>query len=412
MFRLTCEIRIGRHRINEVNEVKVKRSIYSFVDTASIRLPTSAVLFKAGELNTRSLLTPGDIEKDTKFTISKKDIKGVGQRVKENTASFFNVGDHVEIWLGYDGDLELEFEGFVSRINFTTPCEIECEGYSWQLRNKVITKEFPCLKKLQDYRKTDPENKEPPGTTVREVLEFIKQGTDIVLSDNIPDIPLVSMSFNGETGTEALEKLKKDAYVTIYFNGPELYAGLKDTQLGKKAVYKEKRKWTGDKLEPLEYKEVKKPVKYAIGTNLVSSDQLRFRKAADAPLKVKVIHFTSRNVAKNEVVGVKGDIRTFYVPRIDPKEGLKGAALRMLKDLTYDGYDGKVTAFLQPFALPGFAVSLTDQNYTDRDGEYLLDSTEVTFGTGGARRVCGIGDKITKKDEQTTGTTGAGTKKA
>lgn len=411
MFRLSCEIRIGQHRFNDVNEVKVKRSIYSFVDTATIRIPTSAMLFKKGELKTRSIATPGENELAERYTITEEDTKGAGRRVLEKTGSFFSVGDPVEIWLGYDGKLELEFEGFVSKINFTTPCEVECEGYSWQLKNKVITKEFPDLKTLQDYRKKDPENKEPPQTSVREILNYITEGTDIVVSDKIPDIPLVKMSFNGETGPEALEKMKKDAFLTIYFNGPELYAGLAYTQLGKAAVRRENRKWTGKRFERLEYKEVKKAVKYEIGWNLVSSDQLKFRRAVDAPLKVKVIHFTNRNEAIEKTVGVKGDIRTFFVPHARTEKEMEDAANAMLQVLSYDGYEGKVTAFLQPFTLPGFAVSLTDKNYNDRDGVYLLDSIEVTFGTSGARRICGIGVKISKKDEQTTGTTGTGTKK-
>ncbi|MBC9915015.1 hypothetical protein [Chitinophaga varians] len=424
MFKLTCKIRIGQHFFTDVNEVKVKRSIYSFVDTATIRIPTSAVLYKTGELTTASILEPGDNTRSGKSAFSEEVMERAARRVAEKTGSFFKVGDAVEIWLGYDDENELEFEGFVSRIDFTTPCVIECEGYSWQLRNKVITQEFPALKKLQEYREKDPTYENPPKTTVKDVLNFIRQGTDIVLSDKIPNIPLVKMSFNGETGLEALEKLKREAFVTIYFNGPELYAGLKDLQPGKQAVRNENRKWTGKRFEPLKYKEIKDPVRYGIGLNLVSSEQLRYRKAIDAPLKVRVIHFTNRNVAEEVTVGERGDIRTFYVPDVDPDKELKGpkgskelkglkeVALKRLKELSYDGYDGKVTAFLQPFSAPGFAVSLRDRNYNDRDGVYVLDSTEVTFGTGGARRVCGIGDKISKKDEQTTGTTGTGAKKA
>lgn len=405
MLRLTCEIRIGQHRFNEVNEVKVKRSIYSFVDTANIRIPTSAILFKAGELNTLSILRPGENDMDS-------ETKGAARRVQEKTASFFNVGDHVEIWLGYNGELNLEFEGFVSKINYTTPCEIECEGYSWQLRNKVITKEFPDLETVQTQRAKDPDNKKPAQTSVREILNYIKQGTDIELSDNIPDVPLAKMNFDGDTGPEALEKLKNAAYLTIYFNGPELYAGLAHMEVGKAAVRKDDRTWTGKRFELLTYKDVNDAAEFHIGWNLVSTDQLRFRKAVDAPLRVKVVHFTSRNEAKSEIAGVKGDIRTFLVPNVGTPEELKKAALAKLAKLSYDGYEGKVTAFLEPFVLPGFKVSVTDENYVDRDGLYLVDSTEVTFGTGGARRICGIGVKINKKDEQATGTIDTGTKKS
>ena len=137
MFTLRCKITIGKYSFTTVNDVKIKRSIHSFIDTAYILLPASARLKNSVDLTTNSM----------------------------STAMIFSEGNPVEIRLGYDeADMKLEFKGFVKRVNATSPCEIECEGYSWQLKRKNVLwstgKEKNTLKKM---------------------LETLVQGTDITL---------------------------------------------------------------------------------------------------------------------------------------------------------------------------------------------------------------------------------------
>jgi hypothetical protein len=62
--------------------------------------------------------------------------------------------------------------------------------------------------------------------------------------------------------------------------------------------------------------------------------------------------------------------------------------------LNYTGYKGKLTSFLQPFALPGYDAYITDSRYPELVGTYLIESTEVTFGVRGARRLCEIGPRV------------------
>src|ERR1035437_1852754 len=123
------------------HSVDIEHDIFKINQPAKIRIPTSARL----------------VYKDKK----------VGESVQ--TATQFARGDKISIWLGYDTDLKLELEGFIYRINYKTPLEIECEGYEFQLRR-------PC------------ETKTWAKTTMLDVLKYLIGGTDIVLSDNIPDI--------------------------------------------------------------------------------------------------------------------------------------------------------------------------------------------------------------------------------
>lgn len=314
-----------------VTDVKIKRSIYSFVDTATITLPTSARL--------------------------KTNTKDVPQSV--STAGSFQEGDKVEIWLGYDSDdnLHREFSGFVKSVNAATPCVIDCEGYSWQLRRKNV-----------------PWSTEDDKTKLKDLLAKLVEGTDITLSKSIPDVPVHQICEGNISGTEALDWIKKNLYLTVYFSESELYAGLAYIEQPDKAH-----------------------TKYRIGWNLVKDDQLKFKKAQDVKVLVKAVSFNNRNEA---IVGQAGDssgaIRTIHVRNITSEAELKKVAEAEAGKLRYDGYEGKVTGFLEPFALPGYRVILQDPNYSEREGTYLIESTEVKFGTSGGRRICEIGKKISK----------------
>lgn len=314
-----------------VTDVKIKRSIYSFVDTATITLPTSARL--------------------------KTNTKDVPQSV--STAGSFQEGDKVEIWLGYDSDdnLHSEFSGFVKSVNAATPCVIECEGYSWQLRRKNV------------HWSTEDDK-----TKLKDLLTKLVEGTDITLSGSIPDIPVHQVCEGDISGTEALDWIKKNLYLTVYFSENELYAGLAYIEQPDKAH-----------------------TKYRIGWNLIKDDQLKFKKAQDVKVQVKAVSFNNRNEA---IVGQAGDssgaIRTIHVRNITSEAELKKVAEAEAGKLRYDGYEGKITGFLEPFALPGYRVILQDPNYSEREGTYLIESTEVKFGTSGGRRICEIGKKISK----------------
>lgn len=314
-----------------VTDVKIKRSIYSFVDTATIILPASARL--------------------------KTDTEDAPQSV--STAGSFQEGDKVEIWLGYDDDdnLHREFNGFVKRVNAATPCEIECEGYSWQLRQKNV------------LWSTD-NNK----TKLKDLLTKLVEGTDITLSKSIPDMDVQQICEGNITRTEALDWLKKNLYLTVYFSENELYAGL---------AYIEQPDTSH--------------TKYRMGWNLVKDDQLKFRRAQDVKIQIKAVSFNNRNESIEGKAGdANGAIRTIFVQNIHSEAELKKVAEAKANELKYDGYEGKVTGFLAPFALPGYRVILQDPNYKEREGTYLIESTEVKFGTGGGRRTCEIGVKISK----------------
>lgn len=345
MFALKCEIKIGSYTFYSVREVKIKRSLHAFIDTATITIPASAVLRYTGKLPTKSVVSSADQ---------------------------FEEGNKVEIWLGYNDDLQLEFEGFVKRINAASPCVIECEGYSWQLKQKGV------LDSNKDI-------------TLKKLLTKITTGTDIILSSEIPALNLNQAYFSGKTGTDILDWLKKNLYMNVYFEGKLLYAGFGYMSSPQAGVYASGRK-AGDALT---YAKAETAADYQIGYTVIKDDELKFRKANDAHVLVKAIYIDKKNQPHIAEAGDKnGAETTIQISHFEDEDALLKAAQNKLQTLKYDGYEGKLIAFLQPFAFPGCKAAILDKKFPIRNGTYRIESTEVTFGASGGRRIAEIGLKI------------------
>ena len=276
--------------------------------------------------------------------------KRVGESVQ--TASQFARGDKISVWLGYNNDMRLEFEGFIYRLNYKTPLEIECEGYEFQLRR-------PC------------ETKTWKSTTMKTVLQYLISGTDIVLSDHIPDISFTKFIIPANmTKLEALQLIKEKYGVTVFFMGKTLYSGLA-------------------------YVIDRGTVKYKLGYNTINADDLKYRNADDVNLKIKAIWIKPDNTKVEAEVGDKeGSLRTLFFYDVSSTAELKKLATEEIKKYKYSGYEGKIKTFLQPFAQPGMKANMTDPKYDERGGIYYITKTTVDADKGGGRRVVEISVKL------------------
>jgi hypothetical protein len=325
MFALNSNINIGKFTRVRPHEVKITKSIFEYVDKAVIKLPITSRIVRAGEVITATA----------------------------ETAKQFTEGDPVLITLGYNNDYETEFEGFVSRVNFTTPLEVECEGYSYQLRKKQVT--GTLIK-----------------TSLLEVLKKITEGTDIVLDEkNIPSFKIDKLILTGKTSLMILEELKKTSgsLMIFSFNGKTLWGGL---------AY-------------LHYQSL---VKYRLGWNVIKDGNLKLHQAKNQEITV-----TWKGEMKDgtKVIATSGKHGTTKIKSshaITDKAALQQLADADVKKQSFDGYEGKITAFGQPFCQPGDKAELEDKKYPERDGNYIVNSVEVTYGMSGFRRIVGLGGKL------------------
>lgn len=327
MFVLNGDITIGSYRFRSVNELSIKETIHTYVNTCVIRIPASARLKQNGTLQTASV----------------------------KTAHQFNRGDKVSVSLGYNGALKRYFIGFVSRINLTSPVEIECEGYVYQLRNK---------KNIKKSWKT---------TTLIDVLKYMVQGTDIKLHPDIPAMPLSNLVVNNASGVELLDyliDLLKGTLTACFFDDV-LYVGLTYADVAKQTV------------------------KYKFGWNTINVDNLKYHRADDVNVniefKVKSPSGTNTTVAQ----GLQGGITMREnISIVKESAWLTKIAQTKLQQETFDGYEGDFEAFLIPYCRAGYRAETTDSQYKERGGNYFVESVEVTYGQGGARCIPEIGLKL------------------
>jgi hypothetical protein len=319
MFQMTSTVTIeGIKNIIKPNAITWKRSVTDYSDTATIKLPAVAML-----------KTKGDVYK------------------RIETGLQFKEGLQITIACGYNGKNQLRFKGFIRQIKPNVPLEIECEGYSYQLRKK------------QSFNKSY-----KAGTAMKTVLNDLIDGTQIKLSKGIPDVIIESpVNFSGKSGIQVLDWFKEQMLMTVYFNFNELYVGLK-------------------------YTDLKQTIKLRLGWNVVDDNDLKFN-----PKK----ELTEVNIS---ISAKQKDGTTQYADPDSKGDGAKqvkmnvrvdNSTLKKIQDdqkqkLLNRGYEGSLTAFLVPFAEPAMAVQIEDPKYPARSGKYFIEGVEGEFGSGGGRQ--------------------------
>lgn len=322
MFILKSEIKIGDFVFHSVSEVEITKSTEELSDTAVITMPSKFKIRHNGE-----------------------------EKLVENA---IKVGDKVEIKLGYEEKYEgVEFVGYVTAIGSKIPLEIKCEDAMWVLRRKNITHAYNS------------------GTTLKEVLKKVVEGTDVELSDKIPSIKIDKLVIRMANGTQVLQKLKEHLALSIYLDSEgKLYAGLEQlNNLHKEAIY------------DLNY-------------NLVENN-LEYKTAEQKRLRIKYTYMDSKNKKKSVEVGDKdGELRTFHTSIISDEKKMEEMAHAEMQKLKYDGFEGSVKSFLIPYASHGMTAVIKDKEHPNREGKYFIKKVVTSFGSNGARREISISNKL------------------
>lgn len=339
MFIPISDITIGQFRFSGVHEVTIKRSIHSIAETATIKIPAKARILRNGTSEAQTVIT------------SKQ----------------FVDGDPVTINLGYNGELRTEFKGFVKGRNFDTPLQIECEGYSWLLRRNSKSLFFKSV-------------------TVKQLLQEAVSSADPKNEIKVictADFTLSNISIDNASGFDIIEKISKytDNAITCCFIEPDvLWCGL---------VYSAYAKGN----DPFH----QGTVSYRPGYNIFHENTLRLRDANHDPTKVVY----SRKQSNGHILSASSNVlsttkRTYskVLNQIKDANALTMLANEQAYQLNYAGFEGNLHTFLQPYVAPGYMAYIANTNYSEQDGNYLIESTETTFNTKGARRIVEIGPKL------------------
>jgi len=336
MFALCSDITIGKFRFSGVNEVRISKSIHSISDTAVIKLPSIAKVITGGKVMPEYVIT--------------------GKQ--------FNEGDPVTINLGYNTSFKEEFQGFVTQCDLGMPLEVTCEGYSWLLRRNNINRFWGSV-------------------SVEELLVAAVEGINpdytITVQCDV-EMQLTNIRINDESGFDVISNLAKytDNCLTCFFIQPNvLWCGFVYTPFAK-----------GNYVLPDQV------ISYKLGYNCIKDNNLKVRLTENDPVEVKYFKKLANGTkisATSDVYNNAASNHTKIINHAGEQTSLQDMANEKAYRLNYSGYEGDLTAFLQPYASPGNEAYITDSRYPERNGNYLIESTEVNFGINGARRILEIG---------------------
>ena len=336
-----------------VHEVRIKKSIHSVNESATLIIPSIAKYIPANGTMPITVVT--------------------GTQFKD--------GDPITISLGYNGVMNDEFVGFVKRRDLAMPLVVECEGYVRRLR---LNNDISFTSKTP--------------TTAKALLELACKDTGISVQCDV-DFPLVGIRFVHFNGLQICDSIKEasDHTLTIFFITPTtLWCGLTYTAYAA----------GGAGTTPLSLTDGRKNVTgtsffglpgvgYELGWNTVKDNQLKM-KIPSEPIQVifkgKLATGALLNMA-SKATYAKNKLQKL-LSHVPDNNTMAKFAQEKEYNLNYIGYEGKVTGFLQPYALPGYNAYIVDARYPELNGTYVIESTEVQFGVRGARRICEIGPKV------------------
>lgn len=262
------------------------------------------------------------------------------------TAQAIQPGTPVSIRLGYNDTRNDEFKGYVRQLNYKTPLEIECEDEFYTCRNKMVTLSGTlsleqCLQKC--------------GLSVRHAT----------------NLTLRNFAIDNKPVAKVLEKLKTDYKLCVFFDlQGQVVAGRATDIAGEE-------------------------VKYELRYNIIKDDELKYNLNPEAKLKIKAICSKKDGTEVQAEAGNDGGlVKTLRFYDVESEAELKILAENELKRNSPDGYKGKITTFLLPFAEPCMLANVTDKIYSERNGRYYIESVETSYGTSGARRHVSLGIKI------------------
>lgn len=275
-------------------------------------------------------------------TIKLANLKGLLERE-------IKVGDAVVIELGYDGVLNVEFEGYVSKTNPNIPFEVECEDEMWQLKQRTFHKSYASV-------------------SLKNLLLEMIPGADV----QVPDITLSPFRISQDVKSvfEVLEKLKSEYGIDIFYRRKTLVAGLAYSQSLGTVNYSLERNCKGNKLS--------------------------FKKKEDVKIKVKAINISPDNKRTTYELGdTDGETRTlhFYNKKESEIKEIVKSKINLMK---YDGYSGSIMAFGIPVVDHGVIARIIDVKYPERETSVYIDEVTTTYdGSNGFKREIELGRSAT-----------------
>lgn len=267
-------------------------------------------------------------------------------------------GDKITIKLGYDGDLQTRFTGFIRSVDAKVPITIKCEDGMFVLKShKVKPKAFK-------------------NASLHEIVSYLLEGTSIQFQLMDKDIKVGNWRLTKTHASEELQELKEKMMLSSYFrriNGESiLYIGL---------AY------------PLDSR---KKVKFMHGKNIID-ENFEYRDKEDIRVRCEAQSFNAKNKKVTYEYGDKdGDVIKIRIDGLTENE-LKKYAIEAVERYKQSGFKGSFETFGQPEVskCDMLEIHASDGN----SGVYLVKKLEIEFGTNGYRQKIELGQPLTIREQ-------------
>lgn len=280
-----------------------------------------------------------DLTKTAKVTFP-RNLKYETKNIYEGESPLVRRGDKITIKAGYYPNLNLIFEGYISKVDNNVPTVLNCEDAMWVLKQKIIKNKTFNKAKLKD------------------IVKYLIDGTEF--GAHVLNAYPISIRINEASVATVLKTLSEQG-IYSYFIGKKLYVGL--AYQSKLAVEKT----------------------FLFEKNIIET-QLDYLKKEDVKVKVKGVLINGNEREEISVGDEDGDLTTFFLYG-SSKDELKRQCEARLEQSNYTGYYGSFTTFLEPKVVSGDYAVIDSYKYPERKGTYLIKSVKTSFGVSGGRQI-------------------------
>lgn len=315
MERLVCVIKIGKYEFDYVNSVSIEEDIDNLTTKCEIVVP-------------RKLIFEGKVISD----------------------NFFNIGDSVEVRIGYyDASIAIPtlFKGYIASINNNIPLIFKCEDEMWKFKQTAFSKSYESVDLF---------------TLIKYVQA--QSGTSYTVKSSLTSFSLGKFIINNATGAEVFEELRKNYAIYCFFDSDsnlvvDTFSNLQDGNA-----------FTTD---------------FTVQEDFIE-DNLEFVNAKESKILIKITNILSGNTKKTYEFGDKGG-KTISLFRYNASESeLKKYGESQLAKYKKTGLTGSFTTFGEPFVRCREIVNLSDKKLKDRDGRYLIKAVTRNFDLNGYKQ--------------------------
>ncbi|GAB6121656.1 hypothetical protein [Dysgonomonas termitidis] len=273
-----------------------------------------------------------------------------GKLKDQEVLQYIKPGYAVSLELGYNGEYNNEFSGFVREVGSGHPLKLYLDDAFYKLRKNSFNKSWKSI-------------------TLRQLLKEIAPGYKI----ECPDVNLGAFQADNESTLVLLQKLKNSPYGFSSF--------LKSDTLYCQFTY--------------DVRGLGRSHTYDFSKNVKKSG-LTFRRKEDFKIRIQAISNLDTGKKIKIEVGNKekeASIRSLNFRNKTEKE-LRELALKELDRLVFDGFEGTVTGFGYPRVTAGDTLDIVSPRQPEQNGSYLVESVNIRYGNPYFERVCTLKYKI------------------